>query len=89
MKSAGADLDEAYQQAKSYIPLLKNKKDAPKHILVSDFQNIHLYDESGKNPPIKFKLADFRSHVNDLEFLFGYERIIQERHEQAMANRRR
>lgn len=83
MKSAGQNLDEAYEQAKAYIPLLKNPADAPHHILVSDFQNLHLYDETGKNPPIKFKLADFRNHVNDMDFLLGYERIFQERQEQA------
>lgn len=83
MKSAGQNLNEAYEQAKAYIPLLKNPADAPHHILVSDFQNLHLYDETGKNQPIKFKLADFRNHVNDMDFLLGYERIFQERQERA------
>ncbi|WP_310609298.1 type IIL restriction-modification enzyme MmeI [Limnohabitans sp.] len=72
MKSAGVNLDDAYQQAKGYIPKLKNKDDKPRHILVSDFQNLHLYDETGEREPIKFKLADFKSHVNDLGFLLGY-----------------
>jgi len=79
MKSRGVNLNDAYKQAKDYIPKLRNKADEPRYILVSDFQNLHLYDETGQNEPIKFKLADFKSHVNDLEFLLGYERIYQER----------
>ncbi len=79
MKSKDKDLDEAYQQAKAYIPKLKNKADVPRYILVSDFQNLHLYDEKGEREPVKFKLADFKSHVNDLDFLLGYERFYQER----------
>ena len=79
MKSSGKDLAEAYEQAKSYLPKLKNKDDQPRYILVSDFQNLHLYDETGEHAPIKFKLADFKSHVNDLDFLLGYERIYQNR----------
>ncbi len=79
MKSKGKDLAEAYEQAKGYIPKLKNKEDQPRYILVSDFQNLHLYDETGEQAPIQFKLADFKSHVNDLDFLLGYERIYQDR----------
>jgi N-6 DNA Methylase len=79
MKSKGEDLTKAYAQAKGYIPKLKNKEDKPLYILVSDFQNLHLYDETDEREPIKFKLADFKSHVNDLDFLLGYERIYQDR----------
>jgi hypothetical protein len=79
MKSKGKDLAEAYEQAKGYIPKLKNKEDTPRFILVSDFQNLHLYDETGEHAPIQFKLADFKSHVNDQDFLLGYERIYQQR----------
>jgi type I restriction-modification system DNA methylase subunit len=79
MKSKGKDLTEAYEQAKAYIPKLKNKADVPRYILVSDFQNLHLYDETGVQAPIQFKLTDFKTHVNDLDFLLGYERIYQQR----------
>jgi type I restriction-modification system DNA methylase subunit len=79
MKSKGKDLAEAYEQAKGYIPKLKNKDDVPRFILVSDFQNLHLYDETGEREPLKFKLADFRQHVNALDFLLGYERTYQQR----------
>jgi type I restriction-modification system DNA methylase subunit len=83
MKSKDKNLDEAYQQALDYIPLLKNPADAPRHILISDFQNLHLYDVSGAAAPIKFKLADFKQHIGDLDFLLGYERILQQRQEHA------
>jgi type I restriction-modification system DNA methylase subunit len=79
MKSKGEDLTKAYEQAKAYIPRLKNKEDIPLYILVSDFQNLHLYDLKGEKPSLQFKLADFKSHVNDLDFLLGYERIYQQR----------
>jgi type I restriction-modification system DNA methylase subunit len=79
MKSKGKDLAGAYAQAKGYIPKLKNKEDIPLYILVSDFQNLHLYDLKGEKPPLQFKLADFKSHVNDLDFLLGYERTYQQR----------
>jgi type I restriction-modification system DNA methylase subunit len=79
MKSRGKDLAEAYVQARGYIAKLKNKEDIPLYILVSDFQNLHLYDLKGEKPPLQFKLADFKSHVNALDFLLGYERIYQDR----------
>ncbi len=83
MKSTGKDLDEAYLQAKGYIPRIKNPADRPRHILVSDFKWLHLYDEQGENPPIKFELAQFRQHVSDLAFLAGFERELQKRNEAA------
>ena len=80
MKSAGQDLAEAYEQAKGYLPLLKNAAEMPRYILVSDFQNLHLYDLHAKpeQEPLRFPLAHFRQHVNALDFLLGYERVYQE-----------
>lgn len=80
MKSAGQDLAEAYEQAKGYLPLLKNAAEMPRYILVSDFQNLHLYDLQAKpeQEPLRFPLAHFRQHVNALDFLLGYERVYQE-----------
>jgi N-6 DNA Methylase len=87
MKTTGKDLDGAYAQAKNYVTQLKKPEEKPRHILVSDFQNLHLYDEhpdlTVRRAPIKFKLAEFRQHVNELDFLLGYERIITERQEKA------
>ena len=42
-KSRGKDLDRAYSQAKDYFPGLKDT-DAPRYILVSDFERFRLYD---------------------------------------------
>jgi len=42
-KSRGKDLDRAYSQAKDYFPGLKDR-DAPRYILVSDFERFRLYD---------------------------------------------
>ena len=84
MKSAGEDLADAYEQAKGYLPLLKNPAEQPRYILVSDFQNLHLYDLQAAEgqEPLRFPLAHFRQHVNALEFLLGYERVYQELQEQ-------
>ncbi len=84
MKSAGQDLAEAYEQAKGYLPLLKNPAEKPRYILVSDFQNLHLYDlqAEAQQPPLCFALAHFREHVNALDFLLGYERVYQQLQEQ-------
>ena len=83
MKTAGKDLAAAYEQAKDYVAQLKKPEEKPRHILVCDFQNLHLYDEhpdpAARHPAIKFKLTEFRQHVNALDFLLGYERLIIER----------
>ncbi len=85
MKSAGEDLQKAYEQALGYLPLLKNPTDHPRYILVSDFQNLHLYDlkaPADKAAPLCFALTHFRQHVNALDFLLGYERAFQQWQEQ-------
>lgn len=84
MKSEGQDLAEAYQQAKGYLPLLKNPAEQPRYILVSDFQNLHLYDlkAAEEQEPLRFPLAHFRQHVNALDFLLGYERVYQQLQEE-------
>ncbi len=87
MKSRGEDLEAAFNQALEYVQLLEKESDKPEHILVSDFENLHLY---ALNPAktatlpektLKFKLYDFQRHVEDLAFIAGYERIIAKRNE--------
>ena len=87
MKSRGEDLEAAFNQALEYVQLLEKESDKPEHILVSDFENLHLY---APNPAktaalsektLKFKLYDFQRHVEDLAFIAGYERIIAKRNE--------
>lgn len=57
MKSAGEDLDNAYIQATEYFHGLKNDE-LPRSVLVSDFQNLHLYNLETHAQPVKIKLAD-------------------------------
>ncbi len=77
MKSAGKDLASAHAQALRYTALLTDT-DRPRYLLISDFQNLHLYDRGdSKNqdaPPLRFALADFRQHVEALGFLCGYQK---------------
>lgn len=84
MKSAGQDLEEAYEQAKGYLPLLKNPAEQPRYILVSDFQHLHLYDLKAPEAqePLRFPLTQYRQHVNALDFLLGYERVYQQLQEE-------
>jgi type I restriction-modification system DNA methylase subunit len=72
MKSRGKNLDKAYQQAKDYLPGLK-QYELPKYILVSDFENFRLYDLD-ENTETDFQLKDFVSHVQLFGFIAGYQK---------------
>ena len=52
MKSRGEDLDKAFTQATEYLPGLP-EAELPDYCLVSDFENLHLYDLSAHAPPLK------------------------------------
>ncbi len=70
-KSRGADLTRAYAQAKDYFPGIKDR-DLPRYILVSDFENFHLYDlESGEES--RFKLKDLHQNARLFGFIAGYQ----------------
>lgn len=78
MKSGNKDLDKAYVQATEYLPGLKDEE-LPRYILVSDFANLHLYDQQTKAPRLEIKLADFPQNVEPFLFLADYEAIaVQE-----------
>lgn len=88
MKSSGKNLEKAYGQATGYIRNLKKEEKPPRYVLVSDMQNLTLYDHESDDPqqPIAdFKLADFRLHVESMAFLCGYERIAIQQQEKANA----
>ena len=72
MKSRGKNLDKAYGQAKDYCQTLK-QIDLPKYILISDFENLHLYDMEEGNK-VAFKLKDFVKNVNHFGFIAGYQK---------------
>jgi hypothetical protein len=78
MKSAGEDLDAAFLQATKYLPML-DEAELPRHILVSDFRNIHLYDRISHGTPLRFTLGEFPRHVEALLFLAGYKTVLAEK----------
>ena len=74
MKSRGKNLDRAYQQSKDYLDGIK-QHELPKYILVSDFENFHLYDID-ENTETDFQLKDFVHHVQLFGFIAGYQKRI-------------
>jgi len=71
-KSAGKDLDTAFQQAKDYFPGIKDI-DLPKYIVVSDFARIRLIDLE-ENKAHEFALKDFYKNVKPFGFIAGYQK---------------
>ena len=67
MKSAGKDLDSAYQQAMEYVRTLP-PADYPRAVVVSDFQRFRFYNLEKDNALTEFALKDLRRYVT----LFGY-----------------
>ena len=67
MKSAGKDLDAAYQQAMEYVRTLP-PVDYPRAVVVSDFQRFRFYNLEKDNALTEFALKDLRRYVT----LFGY-----------------
>ena len=70
-KTAGRDLDRAYEQALSYLDGLKDGE-LPRYIIVSDFARMRLYDLEEKDT-FEFPLADFPQHIERFGFISGYE----------------
>lgn len=69
-KSAGKDLDSAYQQALEYFEGLA-ERDLPRYIIVSDFARIRLHDLD-TNTRTEFPLKDLYKHIKLLGFIAGY-----------------
>jgi len=82
MKSANENLDKAYVQATEYLPGLKDEE-LPRYILVSDFANLHLYDQHTKAPRLEIKLADFPQNIEPFLFLADYEAIAVQAEQEA------
>ena len=74
MKSRWKNLDKAFQQAKDYLPGLKDHE-LPRYILVSDFENMRLYDLE-EETQLDFKLADLANNVQAFGFIAGYQKKI-------------
>lgn len=71
-KSAGLNLQSAYQQALDYFPNLK-EEELPRYILCSDFQNFDLYDLE-ENTTNSFTLNKFHKNVEHFGFIAGYRK---------------
>ncbi|MCL2083014.1 MAG: N-6 DNA methylase [Oscillospiraceae bacterium] len=69
-KSAGKDLNKAYQQATEYFPGLTDDE-LPQFILVCNFESFRLYDLM-ENTAIEFPLADLPSKVELFGFMIGF-----------------
>ncbi len=74
MKSLGKNLDKAYQQAIDYTYGLK-QHELPKYILISDFDNLRLYDLE-EDKTMEFKLSDLVNNVQHFGFILGYQKKV-------------
>lgn len=75
MKSRGKDLDKAYRQAKDYAFNLK-EGEHPKYLLVSDFENIRLYDHEN-DKRYDFKTIDLYKNVKKFEGLLNQRKNFE------------
>ena len=50
-------------------------------MLVSDFQNLHLYHQQTHEKPLKIKLAELPQYIEHFRFLTGYQKLIIEQQE--------
>ena len=71
-KSAGRDLNAAYEQAGEYFDSLP-ERERPRYILVSDFQTFELRDLDEREA-IAFSLSDLPAHVQSFGFILGVQR---------------
>ena len=68
-KSAGRDLEKAYEQAGGYFDALP-EHDKPRYILTSDFQHFELHDLLQRDV-IAFRLDQLPEHVEKFGFILG------------------
>ena len=73
-KSAGRNLDHAYEQAGEYFDAL-SERDRPQYILVSDFQNFELHDLDNREQ-VAFKLEELPEHVEAFGFILGVQKRV-------------
>jgi len=69
-KSAGRDLDSAYEQALEYFEGLP-ERDLPRYVIVSDFARIRLYDLDADTRS-EFPLKDLYRNIRLFGFIAGY-----------------
>jgi hypothetical protein len=73
-KSRGKDLDDAYKQALDYFDALSEDV-KPRHIIVSDFARIRIYDLESKkeDKSVEFALEELPQRVAELAFFTDEE----------------
>lgn len=81
MKSRGKDLEKAYQQAIDYTGQLPRSEDAPRLILVCDFERWDVYDLTNHAQKTSFTLPELEKHLPLFLFLAGYEDATYEEQE--------
>lgn len=72
-KSAGQDLDAAFEQATDYFAGL-HQDELPRYVVVSDFARIRLHDLD-ENRRLEFRLADLPKRIEEFGFIAGYARV--------------
>ena len=72
MKSAGQDLDKAFEQATDYFDALPDR-DLPRYLLVSDFKRFRLFDLEEKIDHPEFRLDQLKDKARLFGFIAGYQ----------------
>ncbi|MFC2533760.1 MAG: DNA methyltransferase, partial [Neisseria elongata] len=85
-KSAGKDLDAAFEQAMGYVEEIRrhNPDDVPRHIIVSDFATMKLYDlKDGTD--VFFPLSELPEQIKlrHFDFMDGITHELRQAQEQA------
>jgi hypothetical protein len=73
-KSAGEDLERAFEQASDYFSGLP-EHDLPRYVLVSDFCRFKLYDLEEQAEEHEFTLADLHKNIRRFAFIAGYKTV--------------
>ncbi|MGI6250244.1 MAG: class I SAM-dependent DNA methyltransferase [Anaerolineaceae bacterium] len=71
MKSKGKSLDAAHTQALNYIRALK-PEETPRLLMVSDFDQVRVYNFEKKHPYKPFRVSELRRHTRIFSRLAGY-----------------
>lgn len=71
-KSAGQDLDAAFEQATDYFAGL-SEEELPRYVVVSDFRSFRLHDLD-EGSVTQFALAELPKHIEQFGFIAGYAR---------------
>ena len=71
-KSPGENLHEAYEQAMGRYAKNLPDDQRPRYIMISDFYNFRLYDETGEGLIKSFRLSELPQHVKEFSFMVNF-----------------